>query len=320
MSKITKIRWVIAHEPLSLFIRAAEDFQREVNALSTNHKIEVEIMTPQQYGDRYNNGVAITKHDLFELMDNNKIEMSQMYTSWLAAKYSDDMHVLDMPFLFESHDHAARVLEGEVGEFLLDSIKQKPTSNVRGLAFTYSGGFRCLPSNKKIRTLADMVGTPIRSNKNPMAMETFRAVGAVPVAMELEEINKGVKDGVVVGGESAFPRVYPLAQNEFSTAVIDTQHSLFLTTIIITDHFWNSLDSELQAVIKQAAIQAGRNERAESIADGEDAKRKLIAEGKEIISFSEQDQQEFREKTKVVYLKFKDFFTPGLVEKIKQAR
>ena len=27
MSKTTKIRWVIAHEPLNLFLRAAEDFE-----------------------------------------------------------------------------------------------------------------------------------------------------------------------------------------------------------------------------------------------------------------------------------------------------
>lgn len=318
MSKTTKIRWVIAHEPLSLFIRAAEDFQREVNTLSQNHKIEVEIMTPRQYGDRYNNGVEITKHDLFDLMDSNKIEMSQMYTSWLAAKYSDDMHVLDMPFLFENHEHAARVLEGEVGEYLLSSIKQKPESNVRGLAFTYSGGFRCLPSNKKIRTLADMAGVPIRSNKNPMAMETFRAVGAIPVSMELEETNQGVEKGLVVGGESAFPRIYPLAQNEFSTAVIDTQHSLFLTSIIITDTFWNSLDAGLQSIIKEAAIRAGRNERAESIADGEQAKQQLIKEGKEIISFSDEDQAKFKELTLNVYEKFDDFFSPGLIDKIKK--
>jgi hypothetical protein len=28
MSKTTKIRWVIAHEPLSLFVRAAQDFEK----------------------------------------------------------------------------------------------------------------------------------------------------------------------------------------------------------------------------------------------------------------------------------------------------
>jgi TRAP-type transport system periplasmic protein len=316
MSKTTKIRWVIAHEPLSLFVRAAKDFEREVNAQQSNQKIEVEIMTLTEYSDRYNSGQTVTKHDLLELMETGKIEMSQMYTTWLAEHYSDDMHVLDMPFLFEDHDHASRVLEGPVGEYLLGSIKEK--SNVRGLAFTYSGGFRCILSAKEIRTLADFVGTPIRSNKNPMAMETFRAIGAEPVAMELEAINEAVEAGVIVGGETAYPRIYPLGQNEFHTSVVDSEHSLFLTSIIITDTFWNSLDTELQTVIKTAAIRAGRAERVESIKDGEQAKVKLVEEGKEVVRLSDEDQAEFVRRTAVVYDKFTNFFKPGLVDQIRK--
>ncbi len=49
MSKTTKIRWVIAHEPLNLFLRAAEDFERRVNEQQSEHKIEVEIMTLSEY-------------------------------------------------------------------------------------------------------------------------------------------------------------------------------------------------------------------------------------------------------------------------------
>jgi TRAP-type C4-dicarboxylate transport system substrate-binding protein len=315
MTTAKKIRWVIAHEPLSLFVRAAKDFEREVNSLQSKYKIEVEIMTLAEYSQRYNDGVVVTKHDLLDLMESGKIDMSQMYTTWLAEKYSDDMHVLDMPFLFEDHDHASRVLEGEVGEYLLGSIKEK--SNVRGLAFTYSGGFRCVPSSKAVRTLADFAGLSVRSNKNPMAMETFRAIGANPVAMELEEINSGVNDGIVVGGESALPRIYPLNQNEFSQAVIDTQHSLFLTSIIITDTFWQSLGEDLQKIIKEAAVRAGRAERVESIKDGENAKSRLVSEGKEVISLSQQDQLEFKQRTETVYEKFENFFSPGLVSKIR---
>ena len=149
--KTTKIRWVIAHEPLSLFVRAAKDFQDFVNAAQTVEKIEVEVMTLSEYSQKYNDGVVVTKHDLLDLMEAGKIEMSQMYTTWLAERYEPDMLALEMPFIFEDHDHAARVLEGEVGETLLEKITKK--SNVRGMAFTYSGGFRNVLSSKKISTL-----------------------------------------------------------------------------------------------------------------------------------------------------------------------
>jgi TRAP-type C4-dicarboxylate transport system substrate-binding protein len=154
MSKTTKIRWVIAHEPLSLFERAAKDFQTFVNEAQSAEKIEVEVMTLNEYSNKYNDGVAVTKHDLLDLMEQGKIEMSQMYTTWLAEDIEHDMLALEMPFIFEDHDHATRVLEGEVGEGLLEKITEK--SNVRGMAFTYSGGFRNIIVNKPVTGLDDL--------------------------------------------------------------------------------------------------------------------------------------------------------------------
>ena len=154
MSKTTKIRWVIAHEPLDLFERAAVDFQNLVNEAQSAEKIEVEVMTLSEYSERYNDGVEVTKHDLLDLMEQGKIEMSQMYTTWLAEDIEHDMLALEMPFIFENHDHATRVLEGEVGEELLDKITEK--SNVRGMAFTYSGGFRNIITDKPVTSLKDL--------------------------------------------------------------------------------------------------------------------------------------------------------------------
>ena len=152
--KTTKIRWVIAHEPLSLFVRAAEDFQRFVNEAQSAEKIEVEVMTLSEYSMKYNDGVLVTKHDLLDLMEQGKIEMSQMYTTWLAEDIEHDMLALEMPFIFEDHDHATRVLEGDIGEGLLEKITEK--SNVRGMAFTYSGGFRNIIVDKPVSGLDDL--------------------------------------------------------------------------------------------------------------------------------------------------------------------
>lgn len=315
MEKITKIRWVVAHDPLYLFLRAAEDFQNEVNARSKNHKIEVEIMTPSQYAEKYNRGQYVPRQQLFNLMHEGKIEMSQMVTTTLAAKFNKDMHVLDMPFLFEDHDHATRALEGLPGQQLLSSFS--PESKIRGLAFTYSGGFRCLPAGKEIKSLADLAGTSVRTGMNPMARDTFAVLGATPVSMELEEMNQAVENGQVVGGESAWPRIYPCDQNTFSKSVVDTGHSLFLTSIIVSENFWNSLSVDLQQIITEAAIAAGRTERQRSIEDGYDAMAKCEQEGIKVVQLSDQEKQDFRNRTQVIYDKYKDFFTPGLVDSIK---
>ena len=316
MSNTTKIRWVIAHEPLNLFLRAAEDFERRVNEQQNEHKIEVEIMTLSEYSQRYNDGVIVTKHDLLDLMESGKIEMSQMYTTWLAEKYEQDFLVFDLPFLFKDHDHATRVLEGNIGETLLAKLTHK--SNVRGLSFTYSGGFRQMISNKRVSTLEELAGTPVRSNRNPVAQATISALGMKPVVAEVEDLRQVVVDGAAEGGETNYPRVYPLRQNEVTKTVIDTGHSLFLTSMIIGDRFWDGLSPAVQDVIKQAAVLAGREERAETIRDGDRAEQRLIAEeGANIVKWTQEQREAAKIALSGVYDQFSDTFTPGLVDSVR---
>jgi len=274
-------------------------------------------MTLSEYSQRYNDGIVVTKHDLLDLMEAGKIEMSQMYTTWLAEKYEQDFLVFDLPFLFKDHDHATRVLEGEVGETLLAKLTDK--SNVRGLSFTYSGGFRQMISNKRVSTLEELAGTPVRSNRNPVAQATISALGMKPVVAEVEDLRQVVVDGEAQGGETNYPRVYPLRQNEVTKSVIDTGHSLFLTSMIIGDRFWDSLSSEVQAVIKQAAVLAGREERAETIRDGARAEQRLVQEeGANIVKWTQQQRESAKAALSGVYDQFRDTFTPGLVESIQQ--
>lgn len=316
MSNTTKIRWVIAHEPLNLFLRAAEDFERRVNEQQSEHKIKVEIMTLSEYSQRYNDGVVVTKHDLLDLMESGKIEMSQMYTTWLAEKYEQDFLVFDLPFLFKDHDHATRVLEGNIGETLLAKLTDK--SNVRGLSFTYSGGFRQMISNKRVSTLEELAGTPVRSNRNPVAQATISALGMKPVVAEVEDLRQVVVDGQAQGGETNYPRVYPLRQNEVTKTVIDTGHSLFLTSMIIGDRFWDSLSPAVQDVIKQAAVLAGREERAETIRDGARAEQRLVEEeGANIVKWTQEQRDAAKIALSGVYDQFSDTFTPGLVDSVR---
>lgn len=322
MKEVVNIKWVIAHDPLYLFIRAAGYFQEAVNKKSDKYEVRVEIMTPTDYAVKYNNGaVALAGNDaarvdeLSKLMDEGKIQMSQMVTTNLAATYNKDMHVLDMPFLFRDHDHATEVLEGAPGQQLLAGLAKN--GPMRGLGFTYSGGFRCLPSSKAARSLADLAGETIRTGMNPMARDTFAAIGINPVSLELGEINQAIEDGKIVAGESAFPRIYPCAQNEFSKTVVDTGHSLFLTSIVVNENWWNTLDTDLQQIISEAAVEAARMERERSIEDGEDAKLRLTSEGVEIIALTEQEREYFRQACEQVYDKYEDFFTPGLVDSIR---
>ena len=308
------IRWVLAHEPIELFLRAAKRFKKTMEEMAPG-VLDYEIMTLSEYSDKYQNGKKITKHDLIDLMEAGEIEMSQMYTSTLGRKHHRDMWALDMPFLFRDHDHAQKVLEGEIGQSLLAGLNEK--TNVHGLAFTYSGGFRMIPANVVIDKIEDFKGQPLRCNMSPIATETFIAVGADPHQIELEEINEGVQDGRIVGGESTYPRFYGLKQNEHMSVINDAEHSLFLTSILVAKDFWDTLDDDIKEKVEYASFDAARSERQESVEDISVVKARCMDDDIAVHTMAVEERVKFQKATEYLYDKYEDMFSVGLLNKIK---
>lgn len=316
MAGTRKIRWVLAHEPIELFLRAAKRFKETMERTAPG-KLDFEIMTLGEYSERYAAGKQVTKHDLLDLMETGDIEMSQMYTSTLGRKHNRDMWALDMPFLFRDHEHAQKVLEGDIGKKLMQDLNAK--TNVQGLAFTYSGGYRMIPASVVIQKLEDFRGLPIRCNKSPIAAETFIAVGAEPVQIELEEINEAMQDGRILGGESTYPRFYGLKQNEVCNVINDAEHSLFLTSIIVAKDFWATLEPELKELIQDAALDAARSERQESIEDVDVVKSLCLKDEVKVVALPAEERKRFEEATAYLYDKFESMFSPGLLADIRAA-
>lgn len=316
MLRSKKVRWILAHEPIELFLRAAKRFSEEVNARAAG-QLDIEVMTLHEYAAKYNDGKKVTKHDLLDLMESGAIEMSQMYTTWLGERYSKDMRVLDLPFLFRDHEHAARVLDGEIGRCLLEGLTEN-NSNVRGLVFTYSGGFRMIPAKTEINSMRDFAGLKVRSNRSPVAVDTFKAIGADPIVMELEDITGAVEQGAIVGGESTYPRFYALNQNDVCEVINDTAHSLFLTSIIVSSKFWDGLDQELQTIVSEAALNAARFERKESVDDIALVQQRCANDGIRIVTLPDEEVRKFKDAVQPVYAKYQPTFG-DLVEKIRSA-
>jgi TRAP-type transport system periplasmic protein len=314
-----KIKWVLAHEPIDIFIRAAEKFIEVLDAKAPG-QFDVEVLTLSEYSEKYNVNITeqtadrISKHDLLDHMDAGKIEMSQMYT-YVLSKYNQDLDALDLPFLFRDHDHAAKVFEGPIGENLLAGYSRN--SNIQGMAFTYSGGFMNMPVNKKVTSLSDMAGAKVRVSNSPVASATWAALGAQPVVMDVERVAEGIRQGAIDAGESSWPRIYSCQQNEVAESILEPNHRLLLTNIIINKDFLASLTPEQQKIMKEAAMEAGRFERAVAVAEVEPTKARCQQDGIAVVGLNEQDMVQFRQVSEQVYAQFADTFTPGLVQSIR---
>lgn len=310
----TKIRWVIAHEPIGLFLKVADRFAKEVNE-KTGGKFDIEVLSLSDYANKYNDGKKITKNDLMQMINDGVIEMSHIYTTWLAD-YNKDLHALDLPFLFKDHDHADRVLEGEIGSELLAGVSKN--SNIKAMSFTYSGGYRVVPANFRADTVEAWAGKKVRTSRSPVAVDVFKLLGAIPnEQIALEEMNEAADQGIIEAGESTYVRVFPLDQYKSFEVVNDTAHSLFLTSIIVNQDFFAKFDAATQEILSTAAFNAARAERRESVADIPNILAECKEKGVEVVRMSPEEEAKFKEVTSKVYTKYEDYFTHGLVSKIQ---
>ena len=308
------VKWVIAHEPIGLFLKVAERFAKEVNE-KTNGMFNIEVLSLSDYATKYNDGKKITKYDLMDMINSGKIEMSHIYTTWLAD-YNKDLHALDLPFLFCDHAHADAVLEGEVGAELLAGVAKN--SNIHAMSFTYSGGYRVVPANFKADTVDAWKGQAVRTSRSPVAVETFKLLGAEPKEhIALEEMNEFADRGEISAGESTYVRIFPLDQYKSFKVVNDTAHSLFLTSIIVNKDFMAQFDEETREIMATAAFNAARAERRESVADIPNILAECEQKGVEVVRMSADEEAKFKEVTSKVYGMYQDYFTPGLVSKIQ---
>ena len=314
MSKPTlKLTWVLAHVPYDLFLRSANAFAKSVSEQSGG-AIEVEVLGKTEWEEKYNDGLEMGNRGILRQLEAGKIAMSQTYSTVLGM-LNEDFYALDMPFLFNDHEHAARVLDGEVGEYLLEGLSK--TSGARGLAFTYSGGYKMVALNKDVRSVADFAGMKLRCGNSPVSEATFRAMGAEPVAMGVDGFTPSVAAGECEGGENVFPRYFRSAVNTVTSHVADTEHALFLTSIVISNRVWESLTDEQREIIATAAKVAAVEERVESLVDGAAAKARAVEEGIQVVAWSPEAIEEFKAAVAPVYTQFDGHFSQDLVKQIK---
>lgn len=296
------IRWVLAHQPARVFERAAKHFQAEVDKKS-NGRIKVEIVGLDGKFE------ALTPHDAFKKVQKGDFEMAQTYTTFLGH-HERALRVLDLPFLFRDHNHATKVLDGEIGKNILSGLSK---TGVKGLAFTYSGGYRIIPTkDKPISKMSDFKGMKIKIPESPVAAAYLKELGAKPIQLQ--------DDKHFERGAEGFETTYARLENIKGAGpqyINETSHSLFLTSILINKKFYDSLPQDLQKIVADSVRETAKLEREDSIRDGLTAKVAYESRGVKVISMDEAELTKMKNAAEKTHEKFKNYFPANLISEIK---
>lgn len=319
--KTYKMKWLLAHDPVDLFVEAANYFAVEVGK-RTNGKVDVTILTTKTLNPKDYN-VKHVFHKKFKVWNpdqvikaimSGEIEMTQTYTTSLG-RYHNQLWVLDVPYLFRDHDHATKVLDGAIGKRLMAGLEKH---NMKGLAFTYSGGFRILPTTgREIRKMEDFKGIKVGTSSSPVAQAVFDKLGGIAIPMPLVKGREMTRKGMLEGIETTYPRLYSMNQHEVSKVMNDTKHSLFLTSIVVNQDFFNSLPAKYQKVVREVAREAAALERKISIDDGIATKKRAKKDGFKVVELSKNEQQRIKNAIKPVLKRFDKAFDSALMAEIE---
>ncbi len=210
-----------------------------------------------------------------------------------------DVNVFNMPFVFRDEAHMRKVIDGPIGNEILEKITNSPARLV-ALGFMDSGS-RSLYTKKPVRTPADLKGQKIRMMGNPLFVDTMNAMGGNGISMGHTEVFGALQTGVIDGAENNPPTLF--TSNQYTTVKYYTQtnHLIIPEIFVMSKVTWDKLSKDEQAMVMKFSREAQMEQRGlwdKSVAE---YTGKLKAAG---IEFINTDTKPFYDATAPVRVKY----------------
>src|SRR3984957_6106558 len=174
----------------------------------------------------------------------------------------NDLNVLNLPFLFRNTAHMQKVIDGAIGQELLDKVTNHPTANLVGLCWMDAGARNMYNTKRPITDLADLKGLKVRVMGNPMFVDMMNDLGGNGVAMGYDQVFTALQTGVVDGAGNNPPS--SVVENHYQVAKYYTltEHLIVPEIVVFSRKSWDTLSKDDQALLQQSAREAQAEERA----------------------------------------------------------
>jgi len=287
-SKVIKLTHVVNEQ--DAFHISALKF-KEVVEENTDGNVVIEIHPNAELGD---------ERTLLEGMQLGTIDMGVITNG-------------QMPFLFGSPEEAYYILDGEIGQKVLEKLNN---IQIHGLAYSERGFRNLTNSVRPVKSASDIEGLKIRLMESPLYVDTFKALGANAVPMAWTECLTGLSQGTIDGQENPVVVVYSFKLYESQDYMTMDRHTYAPATILISGQLWQSLTSEEQAIFEEAAKVAGQA--ARDYNNENEAEQLQFIKDQGMIVEEDPDLDTFRDAVKSVYEKYGPQFG-SLLEEIQNA-
>jgi tripartite ATP-independent transporter DctP family solute receptor len=215
----------------------------------------------------------------------------------------DQLNVFNLPYVFRNTDHMRKVIDGQIGQDLLNDVTNSGKGLV-GLAWMDAGARNFYDTKKPIRDLADLKGQKIRVMGNPMFVDMANSMGANGVPLGYDQVFSSLQTGVIDGAENNPPSF--VFDNHYQVAKYYTidEHLIVPEMLVMSKKVFDSLSKDEQADVKKFAREAQMEERKLWDVYEEKALDKAKKAGIQIIKVSDAEKKKFQAAVKPVWDKY----------------
>lgn len=170
-----------------------------------------------------------------------------------ATRYAPLLTALQMPYVYTSENHLFRVLDGSVGQTVLDSLDG---SGLTGLTYLYAG-FRCFFSVRQpIGSLAEMDGLRLSISASQAMVELVENAGAEAVPLTGDDLALALRTGAVDGAEDNLPTYVDSGYYRLAPYWVYDRHSYNTDLLVASSRTMAGLSEADQAILRRCAADA----------------------------------------------------------------
>jgi TRAP-type transport system periplasmic protein len=204
-----------------------------------------------------------------------------------------EMALWDTPFLFANSKEADAVLDGPVGQKVMDKLQEK---GLVGLVY-WENGFRNLTNTKRpVTKLEDLDGIKLRVMQNNVYLDSFKLLGANAVPMPFSELFSALETKTVDGQENPFNTILSSKFYEVQKYLSVTNHVYSPWIVLVSKKWWDGLSKDEQKVLLDAAKTSRDFERKDTREEAGRALADLKAKGMQINEVSGVEAARMRDK------------------------
>ncbi len=229
-----------------------------------------------------------------------------------VPNFVPEVAILDIPFLFRDYAHARSVLDGPIGQDLLQKF---PSKGLVALAWC-ENGFRHMTNSKHpVNAPDDLKGLKMRTMENPVHIQAYKQFGIIPTPMAFTEVFTALQQGTVDGQENPLSVISAAKFDQVQKYMTLTGHVYSPALILMSKAQFDKLSAADKQVFFDAAKEAVKANRARIDEDEKKAVADLRSKGMTVVETV--DKSKFQATLQPTFVEFGKKFGQDNIDKIR---